>query len=101
MDGDRGGNARAAGQEDPKDRAVKCSPKLLEMLRAAENRWTPQNRDREKTGVPETGTKGRITEALKTSMVSNDSAFIKALFLTPASDSTGSMDLHLIRLLMI
>lgn len=80
LDGD---GAQAAGQEDPKDRAGKCSPKLLEMLRAAETKWTPQNQDREKTGALETGTKDPITEGLKTNMVSRDSAYIKALFLTP------------------
>lgn len=56
--------------EGDKDQVVKCSPNLLQMLKAAESRWTPQDRDR--AGV--SGTGEPVTEALKTDMVSKDTA---------------------------
>ncbi|XP_037538733.1 S-adenosylhomocysteine hydrolase-like protein 1 [Nematolebias whitei] len=64
---DEGEDAHA-GEEGTKDMPVKRNPKLLEMLRAAESRWTPQSRDGEKAEPSETGTKELVTEALKTNM---------------------------------
>ncbi|XP_012731545.2 S-adenosylhomocysteine hydrolase-like protein 1 isoform X2 [Fundulus heteroclitus] len=61
-------------EDDAKDRAVKCSPTLLRMLKAAENRWTPQSRDRDQAepsgmGPTETETETeKEAEALKTNM---------------------------------
>lgn len=63
-------------EEAAKDSAVKCSPTLLRMLKAAESRWTP--RDRDKAEPSELGRKVSEAEALKTNMVS------KELFLPPA-----------------
>ncbi|MEQ2251332.1 hypothetical protein ILYODFUR_009874, partial [Ilyodon furcidens] len=60
----------AAGDtgEGAKDRAVKCSPTLLRMLKAAESRWTPQTRHRNKAAPSEMGLKETEAEALKTYM---------------------------------
>lgn len=80
---DEGEDAQAAGEEGTKDRPVKFNPKLLEMLKAAESRWTPQSRDTEKAEPSETGT---VTEALKTNMVSKNSARIEAFYLTRAPE---------------
>ncbi|XP_017278538.1 S-adenosylhomocysteine hydrolase-like protein 1 isoform X2 [Kryptolebias marmoratus] len=67
VDGDRAKLDEDEG-EDSKERPMECIPMLLDMLRAAESRWTPQSRDREKAEPPETETKESITEALKTNM---------------------------------
>lgn len=89
VDGDRAevgedeGEDAHAGEEGSKGMTRKRSPKLLEMLRAAESRWTPQSRDGEKAEPSETGTKEPVTEALKTNMVSKDLARVKAFYLTP------------------
>ncbi len=61
-----------AGEESTKDQSVKCSPNLLQMLKAAESRWTPQGHDKDGAEASETG--GLVTEALKTDMVSKDTA---------------------------
>lgn len=68
-----------AGDEGANDQTVKCSPNLLQMLKAAESRWTDQSRDRERGDLSESLTGERenaletgelVTEALKTDMVS-------------------------------
>ncbi|XP_028263373.1 S-adenosylhomocysteine hydrolase-like protein 1 isoform X1 [Parambassis ranga] len=51
--------------EGEKDLAS-CSPNLLQMLKAAETRWTPQSRD--KAEASEAGAGKLVTEALKTDM---------------------------------
>jgi len=61
-----------AGEESAKEKAVKCSPNLLQMLKAAERRRSTPGRDRDKADGSEAGTKELITEALKTNMVSKD-----------------------------
>ncbi|XP_007545629.1 adenosylhomocysteinase 2-like isoform X1 [Poecilia formosa] len=53
-------------EEAAKDRAVKCSPTLLRMLKAAESRWTPHFRD--KAEPSELWLKATEAEALKTNM---------------------------------
>ncbi|XP_072241714.1 S-adenosylhomocysteine hydrolase-like protein 1 isoform X1 [Leuresthes tenuis] len=55
-----------AGEESSKEKAVKCSPNLLQMLKAAERRRSTPGRD--KADGSEAGTKELITEALKTNM---------------------------------
>lgn len=57
-------------EEDVEEGAVKCRPKLLRMLEAAESRWTPQTRDRRRGEPSETGLKDSEEEAVKTNMVS-------------------------------
>lgn len=87
VDGDRAevkkdeGEDAHAGEEGTKDMPVKRSPKLLEMLRAAESRWTPPSRDGEEAEPSESGTLEPVTEALKTNMVSKDVS--KHFYLTP------------------
>lgn len=54
--------------EDTEGDRASCSRNLLQMLKAAEHRWTPQSRD--KAGASEAGTGTLVTEALKTDMVS-------------------------------
>lgn len=56
------------GGESTKEQAEKCSPNLLQMLKAAESRWTHQGRDRDKVEASETGE--LVAEAQKTDMVS-------------------------------
>lgn len=56
--------------ESTKDQFEKCSPNLLQMLKAAESRWTPQGRDRDGAEVSETGE--LVAEARRTDMVSKD-----------------------------
>ncbi|XP_054892090.1 S-adenosylhomocysteine hydrolase-like protein 1 isoform X3 [Poeciliopsis prolifica] len=53
-------------EEAARDGAVKCSPTLLRMLKAAESRWTP--RDRDKAEPSKLGRKVSEAEALKTNM---------------------------------
>lgn len=60
-------------EEAAKDSAVKCSPTLLRMLKAAESRWTP--RDRDKAEPSKLGRKVSEAEALKTNMVSKELFF--------------------------
>lgn len=72
LNGKAGQDVAAATKERSKDPAVKCSPNLLQMLKAAESRWTPQGQDREGAEVTEAGTGELVTEALKTDMVSMD-----------------------------
>ncbi|KAM8891301.1 S-adenosylhomocysteine hydrolase-like protein 1 isoform 3-T3 [Spinachia spinachia] len=55
-----------AEEEDTKHQSVKCSPNLLQMLKAAEGRRTPHGRDRD--GADVSGTGEPVTEALKTDM---------------------------------
>lgn len=52
------------------DKAEKCSPNLLEMLKAAESRRSSQDRDKDRPEANKAGTKENIAEALKTNMVS-------------------------------
>lgn len=56
-------------------RESKGSPNLLQMLKAAERRRTQQSRDRDRLEVFEVVARKPVTEALKTTMVSRDSAF--------------------------
>lgn len=56
----------------PTDQAGKCGPNLLQMLKAAESRWTCQGRDGD--GADTSWTGELVTEALKTDMVSKDTA---------------------------
>uniref|UniRef100_A0A3P9LJF5 Adenosylhomocysteinase n=1 Tax=Oryzias latipes TaxID=8090 RepID=A0A3P9LJF5_ORYLA len=50
------------------DKAEKCSPNLLEMLKAAESRRSSQDRDKDRPEANKAGTKENIAEALKTNM---------------------------------
>ncbi|KAK5928207.1 hypothetical protein CgunFtcFv8_013286 [Champsocephalus gunnari] len=52
-------------EENNKDQSVKCSPNLLQMLKAAESRRTPQSWDRDREEASGT----EETEAQKTDMV--------------------------------
>ncbi|KAM9854989.1 S-adenosylhomocysteine hydrolase-like protein 1 isoform 2-T2 [Aulostomus maculatus] len=62
-----GEDTPAATEEVTKDQ--KSSPNLLlQMLKAAESRWTPQGQDREGEDVSDVGTEQVVTEALKTDM---------------------------------
>lgn len=56
--------------ESTKDQSEKCSPNLLQMLKAAESRWTPQGRDRDGTEASETVE--LVAEARRADMVSKD-----------------------------
>lgn len=56
--------------DSTKDQSEKCSPNLLQMLKAAESRWTPQGRDRDGEEASETGE--LVAEAQRTDMVSKD-----------------------------
>lgn len=64
-------DASATTEESTKDQSVKCSPNVLQMLSAAKSRRTPLGRDRNGADS-ETGE--LVTEALKTEMVSKDTA---------------------------
>eukprot|EP00064_Thunnus_orientalis_P012607 superscaffoldBa00001954_g12642 len=68
LDGEAGQDVSAATEENSKDQEVKCSPNVLQMLKAAESRRTPQGQDREGEEVTEAGTEELVTEALKTDM---------------------------------
>ncbi|XP_044048869.1 S-adenosylhomocysteine hydrolase-like protein 1 isoform X4 [Siniperca chuatsi] len=65
LNGEAVEDASATREESTKDQSVKCNPNLLQMLKAAESRWTPQGRDRDDAEA-ETGE--LVTEALKTNM---------------------------------
>lgn len=54
--------------ESTKVQSEQCSPNLLEMLKAAESRWAP--RDKNRTSEPVT--EELVAEAQKTDMVSKD-----------------------------
>lgn len=90
LNGEAGEDASAATEESAKDQSVKCSPNLLLMLKAAESRWTPQGRDSD--GAEASETAELVAEALKTDMVSEDTAalpdlLINTLYISPASVS--------------
>lgn len=53
---------------DTEENAGICTPTLLKMLKAAESRWTPHTRDRDKTEPSDQEPKATETEALKTNM---------------------------------
>lgn len=72
LNGKEGQDVSAATEEKSKDQEVKCSPNVLQMLKAAESRSTPQGQDREGEEVTENGKGELVTEALKTDMVSTD-----------------------------
>ncbi|XP_030281938.1 S-adenosylhomocysteine hydrolase-like protein 1 isoform X2 [Sparus aurata] len=55
----------ATTEEGVKDQSAKCSPNLLQMLKAAESKWTPQGQH-EDGAESETGE--QVTEARKTDM---------------------------------
>lgn len=63
-----GGEASGTREESTKDQGAKCSPNLLEMLKAAESRCAAQGQGRDGAEASETGE--MVTEALKTDMVS-------------------------------
>ena len=75
------------------DQAGKCGPNLLRMLKAAESRRASQGQDGD--GDEASGAGQLVTEARKTDMVSKDTDK------PHESDPTGSVDLHMLRLLMI
>nr|XP_046250520.1 S-adenosylhomocysteine hydrolase-like protein 1 isoform X2 [Scatophagus argus] len=58
----------AATEESTMDQSAKCGPNLLEMLKAAENRWTPQGRDGDRTEASESEAGELVAEAQKTDM---------------------------------
>lgn len=58
-----------AAEKSAKDQPTKGSPNLLQMLKAAESRWTPQGQDRNRE---ESETGELVAEARKTDMVSED-----------------------------
>lgn len=62
--------AEREASETAADQSEKGSPNLLQMLKAAENRWTPQGRDKDgpQESQPETGEP--VVEAQRTDMVS-------------------------------
>lgn len=64
----------SSGTSESKEQQGKSSPNLLLMLKAAEKRRTQQGRDRDGLQISEVGARRRLTEALKTNMVSRDSA---------------------------
>ncbi|XP_069018583.1 S-adenosylhomocysteine hydrolase-like protein 1 isoform X1 [Embiotoca jacksoni] len=68
ISGEAGEDVCAAPEASTKDQPVKGSPNLLQMLKAAESRWTPQGLDRDGAETSETGTGELIAEALKTDM---------------------------------
>lgn len=72
VNGDAEGDAPGTTEESTKDQALKCSPNLMQMLKAAESRWTPQGRDGD--GAEASGTEELVTEAMKTDMVSKGTA---------------------------
>ncbi len=74
LNGEAGEDAPATTttKESPKDQAAKGYPKLLQMLKAAESRWTPQGRDRDGAEASESETGEPVAEARKTDMVSKD-----------------------------
>ncbi|XP_062276189.1 S-adenosylhomocysteine hydrolase-like protein 1 isoform X1 [Scomber scombrus] len=57
-----------ATEENSKYQEVKCSPNVLQMLKAAESRCTPQSQDKEGEEMTEDGKGELVTEALKTDM---------------------------------
>lgn len=59
----------AAMEDSVGEKAEKCSPNVLEMLKAAESRRSSQDRDKDRPEADEAGTKEPIAEALKTNMV--------------------------------
>ncbi|TNN70860.1 Adenosylhomocysteinase 3 [Liparis tanakae] len=64
-----------AEEECTNHQSVKCSPNVLQMLKAAESRRSSQGRDGDGWPVPEeSGTGALVTEALKTDMVSMEAA---------------------------
>lgn len=65
-----GEKVSAAREESSQIPEVKSSPNLLQMLKAAESRWTPHGQDREDTVESKVVTEDVITEAVKTDMVS-------------------------------
>ncbi|XP_024138527.1 S-adenosylhomocysteine hydrolase-like protein 1 isoform X3 [Oryzias melastigma] len=58
----------AAMEDSVGEKAEKCSPNVLEMLKAAESRRSSQDRDKDRPEADEAGTKEPIAEALKTNM---------------------------------
>lgn len=67
LNGEADEGASATREETITDQSVKCSPNLLQILKAAESRWTPRGRD---SNASEAETGELVTEALKTGMVS-------------------------------
>ncbi|XP_041853137.1 S-adenosylhomocysteine hydrolase-like protein 1 isoform X2 [Melanotaenia boesemani] len=68
LNGSIGKDISTATEENLKDKSVKCSPNLLQVLKAAESRWPLYSQDRDKSEAPDSGTRELITEALKTNM---------------------------------
>ncbi|XP_069557938.1 S-adenosylhomocysteine hydrolase-like protein 1 isoform X1 [Brachyistius frenatus] len=68
ISGEAGEDVCAAPEASTKDQPVKGSPNLLQMLKAAESRWTPQGPGRDGAETSEAGTGELIAEALKTDM---------------------------------
>ncbi|KAI3371429.1 hypothetical protein L3Q82_024030 [Scortum barcoo] len=66
LNGKDGEDASAATEESNKHQFVKCSPNLLQMLKAAESRCTPQGHNRD--GAETSEIAQPVTEALKTNM---------------------------------
>lgn len=62
----------ATTEESPKDQSAKCSPKLLQMLKAAESRWTPLGQDRDGEEASESEAGELVAEARRTDMVRKD-----------------------------
>ncbi|XP_038562965.1 S-adenosylhomocysteine hydrolase-like protein 1 isoform X3 [Micropterus salmoides] len=65
LNGEADEGASATREETITDQSVKCSPNLLQILKAAESRWTPRGRD---SNASEAETGELVTEALKTGM---------------------------------
>ncbi|XP_041794069.1 S-adenosylhomocysteine hydrolase-like protein 1 isoform X2 [Chelmon rostratus] len=65
-----------AAEKSAKDQPTKGSPNLLQMLKAAESRWTPQGQDRNRE---ESETGELVAEARKTDMF-NSSASMKKMY---------------------
>nr|XP_029137895.1 S-adenosylhomocysteine hydrolase-like protein 1 [Labrus bergylta] len=61
-------NGEKDGVYGSKDQSVKCSSKLLQMLKAAESRRIGQGRDRDEAEMSDFGSVELVTEALKTDM---------------------------------
>uniref|UniRef100_A0A3Q1BV14 S-adenosyl-L-homocysteine hydrolase NAD binding domain-containing protein n=1 Tax=Amphiprion ocellaris TaxID=80972 RepID=A0A3Q1BV14_AMPOC len=68
LNGEPGEDESTAAEENTKDQQDKSSPDLLQMLKAAESRWTPQDQDGDGPEAPRAGTDELVTEALKTDM---------------------------------
>lgn len=73
LNGEAAGGAAGSTEDSTREQGAKSSPDLLQMLKAAERRCTPQGQGPDGSEASETGeTRETVTEALKTDMVSKN-----------------------------